>query len=84
MAFVVTAACAGCKAGDCIEVCPQRAFRIGPDSVVIDPEACTNCGVCALVCPVDAILPANLLRADQKKYADLNLQLSRIWPGATS
>jgi Fe-S-cluster-containing hydrogenase component 2 len=32
----------------CIEVCPQDAFREGPNFVVIDPHACANCALCTL------------------------------------
>lgn len=47
-------ACAfGCLGlGDCVEVCPFDAVRIGKDGLpVVDPKGCTACGKCVKVCP---------------------------------
>jgi len=38
--------------GDCVEVCPFDAIRMGENGVpVVDPDACTGCARCVEVCP---------------------------------
>ncbi len=37
--------------------CPVEAISEGVDQYVIDPEKCTDCGACAEICPVEAIIP---------------------------
>ena len=83
MAYVVTQACIGCRYGECIEVCPQEAFREGPNFVVIDPEACANCALCEMVCPVQAIHPVHGLDQAMRPFAALNAELARRWPKAS-
>jgi ferredoxin len=82
MAFVVTEACIRCKYTDCVEVCPQQAFRDGMNFVVIDPTACANCGLCEMVCPAHAIVPDYALPPDQLKFRELNAELAAQWPQA--
>jgi ferredoxin len=82
MPFVVTEACVRCKYTDCVEVCPQQAFREGPNFVVIDPRACTNCGLCELVCPVEAIKADYALPLDQIHARELNATLALVWTAA--
>lgn len=82
MAYVVTEACIGCRYGECIEVCPQEAFREGPNFVVIDPQACANCALCEMVCPVQAIRPVHGLDVATRPFAALNAELARRWPKA--
>jgi ferredoxin len=81
--YVVTEPCIGCRYGECVAACPQQAFREGPNFVVIDPAACSNCALCELVCPVGAIRPAHALGADQREYVALNARLAAAWPPAT-
>jgi len=83
MAYVVTEACIGCRYGECIEVCPQEAFREGPNFVVIDPEACANCSLCEMVCPVQAIHPVHGLGEEMQPFVALNAELARHWPKAS-
>ena len=82
MPYVVTEACIRCRYGECVDVCPQGAFREGPNFLVIDPAACANCGLCDMVCPVAAIVPDYSLAEDQKPFAELNARLARQWPVA--
>jgi len=42
------------QCGLCVDHCRSGAIRIEQPPVV-DPLACEGCGVCALVCPVDAV-----------------------------
>ena len=84
MAYVVTEACIACRYGDCAQVCPQEAFRQGPNFMVIDPVACANCSLCEMVCPVNAIRAAGDLIGDQRDYIELNARLARQWPAVRS
>ena len=56
MTYVVTDQCIRCKYQDCVDVCPVDAFREGRNMLVIDPDACIDCGVCEAECPAGAIL----------------------------
>lgn len=80
MAYVVTQACIACRYGDCTRVCPQSAFREGPNFVVIDPQACANCGLCEIVCPVQAIRADWALGVGERVYLELNARLAAMWP----
>lgn len=82
MAFVVTEACIACRYGECAEVCPQAAVHVGPNFVVINPLTCANCGLCEMVCPVDAIYAAADVPRGQEEFVELNARLSGIWPAA--
>lgn len=62
--YVVDAqGCISC--GRCLRVCPEGAISYRDGKAYIDPEKCTNCGICAGLeprkfrgCPVDVIHPA--------------------------
>lgn len=43
--------------GDCVEVCPQGAISLKPESgvAVVDPDKCTGCGLCLAECPQNLI-----------------------------
>ena len=82
MAFVVTEVCIKCKYGDCVEVCPQEAFREGVNFMVIDPKACAHCALCEMVCPVGAIYADYNLPEGQEKFVSLNKELALSWPKA--
>lgn len=84
MTYVVTEACIKCKFTDCVEVCPQQAFREGRNMVVIDPRACADCALCAVVCPLRAIKADCTLAAAEKNLAALNAHYAELWPMARS
>lgn len=46
---VCKAGCIGCKM--CQKVCPSGAIAVEENMAHIDPEKCTNCGLCAEKCP---------------------------------
>ncbi len=81
MTYVVTENCIKCKYGDCVAVCPVDCFYEGPNMLVIDPDACIDCGVCEPECPADAIVPESEAVLDWSK---LNAEYSKKWPNVTN
>ncbi|SIT48135.1 Ferredoxin-1 [Paraburkholderia ribeironis] len=85
MAYVVTESCIQCRYTDCVEVCPTDCFREGPNFLVIDPDECIDCGVCAPECPVDAIFSAEeIVGTEQQVFVELNASLAKEWPAITT
>ena len=74
MTHVVTEACIGVKGEGCMEVCPEYAIFTEPadDMSFIDPNKCTDCGVCAVACVVGAIYPDNGLPAASREFLNIN------------
>ncbi len=79
MAYVVTESCIKCKYTDCVDVCPVDAFREGENFLVIDPDECIDCTLCVPECPVDAIVAADDVPAEQRHFIDLNAELAKQW-----
>lgn len=52
----ITPTCTSC--GDCLPLCPTQSIFIGFGHFVIDTDTCDGSAVCAQVCPVNAIQPA--------------------------
>ncbi|TCS36295.1 ferredoxin [Paucimonas lemoignei] len=77
MPFVVTESCIQCKYTDCVSVCPMDCFLEGPNFLVINPDECIDCSMCVPECPVNAIVSANEVSADQEPFVELNRTLSR-------
>src|SRR3546814_15441223 len=78
MTYVVTENCIRCKYTDCVEVCPADCFHEGPNFLVINPETCIDCSLCAPECPADAIFADNALPADQSHLIELNAELDEV------
>ena len=51
----VTDLCQGCVARPCVSVCKFGAIKVENGKSVIDQSKCKNCGLCAQVCPFQAI-----------------------------
>ena len=43
----------------CMEACPHAALTLSEDGVAIDGARCRNCGLCAAVCPTEALVATN-------------------------
>ncbi|MCX7074051.1 MAG: ferredoxin family protein [Methylococcales bacterium] len=84
MAFVVTENCIKCKFTDCVDVCPVDCFHVGPNFLVIDPDECIDCTLCEPECPANAIFAEDELPKGQEQFAELNAELSKIWPVITN
>ena len=80
MTHVVTESCIRCKYTDCVEVCPVDCFIEGPNFLAIDPDACIDCAICIVECPVNAIYAVNDLPAEQRHMTALNAELCHL-PG---
>ena len=83
MTYVVTDNCILCKYTDCVEVCPVDCFHEGPNFLVIDPDECIDCTLCAPECPAEAIFPEEELSEEQMQFLELNAELAREWPVIT-
>lgn len=54
--YTVTAACRGCLAHRCEDVCKRGAISFDEhQKAIIDKDKCVECGMCAKVCPYSAI-----------------------------
>jgi ferredoxin len=81
MAYVVTEKCIMCKHTSCVSVCPVDCFYEGPNFLVINPDECIDCGLCAPECPVSAIESDHALSEEQRRqYLPLNRELAQAWP----
>ena len=80
MTYVVTDNCVRCKYTDCVSVCPVDCFYEGENMLVIDPEACIDCGVCVVECPAEAISPES---PDLVKWVEINREFANLWPNIT-
>jgi len=84
MTFVVTEQCIKCKYKDCVAPCPVDCFHEGPEFLVIDPERCIDCNICAIECPVNAIYQDKELPPDQVAFLEINRVLASQYPPANA
>jgi len=80
MTYVVTDNCVRCKYTDCVTVCPVDCFYEGNNMLVIDPDACIDCGVCVPECPAEAIFAES---PDLTKWVEINRTYAKKWPNIT-
>jgi [FeFe] hydrogenase (group B1/B3) len=53
--YVVTDSCQGCLAHPCREICKKQAITFRHKRAYIEQDKCIKCGMCAKVCPYQAI-----------------------------
>lgn len=80
----VTDLCQGCVARPCENVCKFGAIKVTDGKSKIDPEKCKNCGMCAQVCPYQAIqkiivpcenaCPVNAISKNEDGYAQIDFE----------
>lgn len=78
MAFAITQAC--CNDASCVAVCPVNCIHPTPDEpdfgttdmLYVDPRTCIDCGACTDACPVDAVVPVDVLSGPLQAYAGIN------------
>ena len=65
------AKCAPCSSLICMGVCPLGILEQGKDKKpqVADTEACTQCGVCADLCPTKAITTNKKTKTDSGDFS---------------
>ncbi|CUX76657.1 Ferredoxin 1 [Candidatus Tremblaya princeps] len=80
MAHIVTDGCINCKYTCCVSVCPTDCFREGPNFLVIEPNECVDCSMCARECPADAVHPAHATPRMSAHFSRINLELAMLWP----
>jgi ferredoxin len=83
MTYVVTESCIKCKYTDCVTVCPVDCFVEGPNFLAIDPEACIDCMLCVMECPVEAICTEEEVPEDQLDFIRINAEAAKVWPRIT-
>lgn len=47
--------CRHCELPLCMNVCPMHAIRKEDETVLVDPDLCIGCGMCAMACPFGMI-----------------------------
>jgi ferredoxin len=74
MPYVITEACIAVKGEGCMEVCPDYAIFSEPvdDMSFIDPNRCTDCGVCMAACVVGAIFPDTDIPNASREFIAIN------------
>ena len=84
MTHVITGLCN--RHGGCVAVCPVDCIVPGvpPDDwpyYYIDPETCTDCGLCVKACPYNAIWPEHEVPDFLQADVEANYDYFRIGPG---
>ena len=69
-----------CKYTDCVTVCPVDCFHEGESMLYIDPESCTECGMCVAECPVQAIFHEDDVPAEWRDFIELNREMVQQTP----
>ena len=80
----VTDLCQGCVARPCVNTCKFGAISVQNGRSVIDPAKCKNCGMCAQVCPYQAIAkiivpcenacPVGAIAKDENGHAQIDFE----------
>ncbi|CUU57177.1 4Fe-4S binding domain-containing protein [Parafrankia irregularis] len=69
MPFVITSACIDVKDGACLDGgCPADCIYTGGRKMYINPDECTECGACALRCPVGAAMLDEMVPEEEQEF----------------
>lgn len=85
MAYVIAQPCIGVKDTACVKVCPVDCISptsndpkfADADQLFIDPDACTDCGLCQSECPVRAIFPREDVPGEWREFVEKNASFFR-------
>ena len=74
MTYVICEPCINTKDASCVDVCPVDCIHSADadDQYFINPDECIDCGVCAEVCPVEAIFFEDDLPEQWSRFLALN------------
>ena len=72
MTYVITSACIGEKARECLMVCPVDCIYDAGEHYVVDPSVCIDCGSCKDACPVQAVYRDDELPAGLEHFLGIN------------
>lgn len=73
--------CRHCRWGaECVEACPEDAFRLDQDGHLIVTDRCTGCGACVPACPYDAINQVPVYAAEARPWTWFTRRLGRQEP----
>ena len=80
MAHVIALPCIGVKDTACVVVCPVDCIHPTKDEpdfataeqLYVDPDVCTDCGLCVEECPVKAIFQQDDLPAEWSDFLERN------------
>ena len=74
MTYVIASACVDVMDQSCIEVCPVDCIYVDADDRMcyIEPNICTDCGVCEPACPVGAIFEDKSVPNDVSQFTEIN------------
>jgi len=64
MAYTIVSTCIACDL--CIPACPIDAISVIESKYVIDQDLCCDFADCLVVCPVNAILPTDVVQAQSE------------------
>jgi ferredoxin len=72
VSYIVAEPCIDLKDRSCVDVCPVDCIHEASRILVIDPEECIQCGACEPECPVEAILPEDVLPEKWQAFIRIN------------
>ena len=77
MSYVITEKCLGERYATCVSVCPVDCIHPGDyqdqEFMIIDPDACIDCGLCQPECPIGAIVATE---DEDPEWAAINAELA--------
>jgi NAD-dependent dihydropyrimidine dehydrogenase PreA subunit len=74
MAYVIASSCIDVKDGACQEAYPVECIFEGGRMMYIQPDERIDCGLCLLVCPVDAIYVTEDLPERERAFERANAE----------